>query len=88
MASFSHDTERRSSLGEKDLVLETEFATDFSTIDSQVVHKGENVFGRIQLFVGKFGVEQRGIERVLPEERTDTSLSKIGTLVSNHIDVP
>lgn len=41
---------------------------------------GSDVLARVQRLVGKFGVEQRGIERVLPDERTDTSMSKVGTL--------
>lgn len=35
---------------------------------------------RLHRFTDKLGVEQRGIERVLPNERTDTGVSKIGTL--------
>lgn len=42
-------------------------------------------FARVQEFTGRFGVEQRGIERVLPHERTDTSMSKIGTLVRTNL---
>ncbi|KAF3764526.1 cytosine-purine permease [Cryphonectria parasitica EP155] len=40
----------------------------------------ENELTKVQRFVGKFGVEKRGIERVPSHERTDTSMSKIGTL--------
>lgn len=43
-------------------------------------HGGTSVLARAQRLVGKLGVEQRGIERVLPDERTDTGMSKIGTL--------
>lgn len=42
-------------------------------------------FARVQEFTGRFGVEQRGIERVLPHERTDTSMSKVGTLVRTNL---
>jgi len=51
------------------------------------VHRDEFVAGdgwyhKLQRFAGRFGVEQRGIERVPADERTDTGMSKIGTLVS------
>ncbi|KAI0197666.1 purine-cytosine permease [Astrocystis sublimbata] len=35
---------------------------------------------RILAFAGKYGVEQRGIERVPSSERTDSSMSQVGTL--------
>jgi hypothetical protein len=55
-------------------------------VDENVVHKeeftaGDSMYAKMQRFAGKFGVEQRGIERVPVEERTDTGMSKIGTLV-------
>ncbi|KAK2596973.1 hypothetical protein N8I77_012851 [Diaporthe amygdali] len=42
--------------------------------------KQRGLVARVQDFAGRFGVEQRGIERVLPDERTDTRASKLGTL--------
>lgn len=55
--------------------------------DEGAVHKhdfvaGDGVYHKLQRFAGRFGVEQRGIERVPADERTDTGMSKIGTLVS------
>ncbi len=44
--------------------------------------EGDGLFARLQRFAGKFGVEQRGIERVPADERTDSSMSQVGTLVS------
>ncbi|KAK0734351.1 purine-cytosine permease [Lasiosphaeria miniovina] len=37
-------------------------------------------FEKLQKFAGEYGVEQRGIERVPVEERTDSGMSKIGTM--------
>lgn len=53
--------------------------------DEGAVHKhdfvaGDGVYHKLQRFAGRFGVEQRGIERVPADERTDTGMSKIGTL--------
>jgi len=45
---------------------------------------GDGVFAKMQRYVGSIGVEKRGIERVpdTVDERTDTSMSKVGTVVS------
>jgi hypothetical protein len=54
--------------------------------DENAIHKsefteGNSLYARLQRMAGRFGVEQRGIERVPSDERTDTGMSKIGTLV-------
>ncbi len=58
------------------------------TGEENVIHKGQfaagdSLYARLQRFAGKFGVEQRGIERVPNDERTDSSMSQIGTLVTS-----
>lgn len=42
---------------------------------------GNATYARIQRFAGKFNIEQRGIERVPEDERTDKSPHQIGTMV-------
>ena len=42
---------------------------------------GNTLYYKLQRFAGRFGVEQRGIERVPADERTDTSTMKVGTMV-------
>jgi hypothetical protein len=54
--------------------------------ESGVVHgesftAGDTLYHKLQRFAGRFGVEQRGIERVPEEERTDKSTMKVGTMV-------
>jgi hypothetical protein len=44
---------------------------------------GDSVYAKLHRFAGKMGVEVRGIERVPLDERSDTGMSKIGTLVSS-----
>lgn len=39
-------------------------------------------FGRINLYLARYQVEARGIERVSEDERTDTSVSNAATVVS------
>lgn len=42
---------------------------------------GDTLYAKLQRFVGRYGVEQRGIERVPDYERTDTNTVKVGTMV-------
>ncbi len=42
---------------------------------------GDSLYAKIQRAVFQFGVEPRGIERVPEDERTDTNLMKVGTMV-------
>ena len=42
---------------------------------------GNSLYAKIQRFAGKYAIEQRGIERVPEDERTDTNLAKVGTMV-------
>ena len=44
---------------------------------------GNTLYARLQRVAGRFKIEQRGIERVPENERTDTSLVKVGTMVSD-----
>ncbi|KAJ9645523.1 uncharacterized protein PV06_07792 [Exophiala oligosperma] len=41
---------------------------------------GNTLYARLQRLAGRFGVEQRGIERVPEDERTDKSTLKVGTM--------
>lgn len=42
---------------------------------------GDSLYARLQRIAGKLNVEQRGIERVPDDERTDTSYLNIGSMV-------
>lgn len=42
---------------------------------------GNSLYAKIQRIAGKLNVEQRGIERVPENERTDTSYFNIGSMV-------
>lgn len=43
---------------------------------------GTSTYAKLQRLAGKFGVEQRGIERVPEDERTDDAIMNVGTMVS------
>ena len=42
---------------------------------------GNSTYAKLQRLAGRFHVEQRGIERVPEDERTDKSTLKVGTMV-------
>jgi hypothetical protein len=54
---------------------------DEGAVSAETFVVGDSMYHKLQRFAGKFGVEARGIERVPSNERTDTGMSKIGTLV-------
>ena len=54
---------------------------DGSAVPSESFVVGDGWVSKLQRIAGRLGVEQRGIERVPENERTDSSMSSIGTLV-------
>ena len=78
---------------EKDYDVEARYPTDSKHRDSvdatgavpgEVFVTGNSLYAKLQRFAGRFGVEQRGIERVPEYERTDTTVVKVGTMASRH----
>lgn len=55
---------------------------DEGAVPAETFVLGDSWYARTQRLAGKFGVEQRGIERVPSDERSDAGMSQIGTLVS------
>ena len=55
--------------GDENVVRKTDFVT------------GTGLYAKMQRLAGKLGVEQRGIERVPEDERTDTTMTNVGTMV-------
>ena len=58
------------------------YVDEAPAVPGEVFITGDTLYARIQRAVSKFGVEPRGIERVPENERTDTNLRKVGTMVS------
>lgn len=52
-----------------------------SAVPGESFEYGNSLYAKIQRLAGKFNVEQRGIERVPENERTDTSYFNIGSMV-------
>lgn len=46
---------------------------------------GNSTYAKLQRLAGRFHVEQRGIERVPEDERDDTSLLNVGTMVNTRL---
>lgn len=63
---------------DKPLPIDTEATTG---VPGESFEVGNSLYAKLQRAVGKYGVEQRGIERVPEDERTDSSLVKVGTMV-------
>jgi hypothetical protein len=59
----------------------SEFVPDEGAIHAETFIIGDSLYAKVHRFAGRFGVENRGIERVPSDERTDIGMSKIGTMV-------
>lgn len=59
----------------------SEYIGDEGAVHAETFIIGDSWYHKTQRFATKFGVEARGIERVPSDERSDTGMSKIGTLV-------
>ena len=57
------------------------YVDEAPAVAGEVFVQGESPYAKTQRFVARFGVEPRGIERVPEDERTDTNLVKVGTVV-------
>lgn len=60
------------------------YTDDAPAVPGEVFVTGDSTYAKIQRFASRFGVEPRGIERVPNDERTDTNLMKVGTMVCRH----
>jgi hypothetical protein len=55
---------------------------DEGAVPAETFIVGDSFYAKAQRFAGRFGVEQRGIERVPSDERLPAGMSQIGTMVS------
>ena len=58
------------------------YTSEAPAVPTEIFLTGDTLYAKLQRAVFQFGVEPRGIERVPEDERTDTNLMKVGTLVS------
>lgn len=57
------------------------YTSEAPAVPTEIFLTGDTLYAKVQRAVFKFGVEPRGIERVPEDERTDTNLMKVGTMV-------
>lgn len=58
-----------------------DYVDESGAVPGDTFDAATGVTGKLQRLAGRFGVEQRGIERVPEDERTDKSVVKVGTMV-------
>ncbi|KAI0474775.1 purine-cytosine permease [Xylaria cf. heliscus] len=83
MASIGgiHDEEKAKPWESVGTDIETgQVASDSDVVNHYAPKEDKSLYARLQAFAGKYGVEQRGIERVPRDERTDSSMSQVGTM--------
>ncbi|KAK4193441.1 purine-cytosine permease [Podospora australis] len=51
-----------------------------TVVHKEDFEKGDSLYAKLQRFAGKYGMEQRGVERVPDDEREDVSAFKIGRM--------
>ncbi len=74
---FDHDIEKEAA------VPSSHDELDDGAVPGESFEYGNTTYAKLQRLAGKFNIEQRGIERVPENERHDTSLLNIGTMVSS-----
>jgi len=81
--SFEHDIEKREPFAdgsEKRGPFAGGIDDGTGAVPAEMFEVGDSTYARLQRFAGKFNIEQRGIERVPDNERTDTTPRKVGTM--------
>ncbi len=57
------------------------FEDETGAVPTESFAVGDSWYARTQRLAGRYKIEQRGIERVPENERTDSRLMKVGTMV-------
>lgn len=63
-----------------DIASSGDYVPDEGAVSAETFVLGDGWYAKTQRLVGKFGVEQRGIERVPSDERESAPASQIGTM--------
>ena len=57
-------------------------ADSTGAVPGESFETGNSLYAKLQRLAGEFNIEQRGIERVPENERTDTNILNVGSMVS------
>jgi hypothetical protein len=66
------------------------YVDETGAVPGESFEYGDSYYAKIQRLAGKFSIEQRGIERVPENERTEEgfmALMNVGTMVSSNIEL-
>ncbi|GKT43118.1 purine-cytosine permease fcyB [Colletotrichum spaethianum] len=85
MAIFEAKSDVSSNAGEKKAASDVEqgFMGNDGGVHEADFATGTSTYAKLQRLAGKFGVEQRGIERVPEDERINDTIANVGTLWSS-----
>ncbi|KAJ8126024.1 hypothetical protein O1611_g7615 [Lasiodiplodia mahajangana] len=79
-AGIKHDEEKARHWDSAGTDVEVGQVSGLDSANDSTLTEGNSLYAKLQAFAGKYGVEQRGIQRVPDDERTDTTMSQVGTL--------
>lgn len=86
MSSYSEkDIEKNAKAGVAYDNRRNSYVDEAGAVPGESFEYGDSYYAKIQRFAGKFNIEQRGIERVPENERTEEgfkALLNVGTMVS------
>lgn len=77
---LDYDIEKSGAVSEK-RSYDVELVDNVGAVSGETFEIGDSLYAKTMRFAGRLNIEQRGIERVPVDERTDSSLVKIGTMV-------
>lgn len=84
MNHYSYDVEKNpaeAGVGNIPAEKRPEYVYDDGAVPGESFQYGDSIWAKSQRLAGKFKIEQRGIERVAEDERTDNSMLNVGTMV-------
>jgi hypothetical protein len=88
--SYEHDVEKAPGFtggDEKHAYGHGASIAEDGAVRGETFETGNGMRAKLMRLAGKFGVEQRGIERVPDDERNDNSLLNVGTMVRTFANV-
>jgi hypothetical protein len=80
------DVEKTAAIGDMEKTLSSnengssDYIPDDGAVHAETFVLGDSWYAKTQRLAGKFGVEQRGIERVPSDERSPAHISQVGTM--------
>ncbi|KAI1827143.1 purine-cytosine permease [Xylaria intraflava] len=77
---IKHNDEKVGTYDPAGMDIEAGQFSDFRAASGEDSDQDRSFLGKLNAFAGRYGMEQRGIERVPDEEKTDKSVTSVGTV--------